>query len=70
MESYYKIGEKKDIDDRIEMLLDSAMDYVERSHEYVTLEHLLLSIQEQPIQQIIKKLKVDVDKIMMELVIM
>ena len=55
--------------DRIEMLLDRAMDYAsERSHEYVTLEHLLLSIlQEQPIQQIIKKLKVDVDKIMMEL---
>ena len=55
--------------DRIEMLIDRAMDYAsERSHEYVTLEHLLLSIlQEQPIQQIIKKLKVDVDKIMMEL---
>jgi len=55
--------------DRIEMLIDRAMDYAsERSHEYVTLEHLLLSIlQEQPIQQIIKKLKVDVDKIVIEL---
>ena len=56
--------------DRIEMILDRAMDFAsERSHEYVTLEHLLLSIlQEQPIQKIIEQLNVNVDDILSELI--
>ena len=56
--------------DRIEMIIDRAMDYAsERSHEYVTCEHLLLSIlQEQPIQKIIQQLKVDVDLIISDLI--
>ena len=43
--------------DRIEMILDRAMEFAgERNHEYVTLEHLLFSImQEEPIQKIITK---------------
>ena len=56
--------------DRIEMIIDRAMDFVqERDHEYVTLEHLLLSIlQEDPMKKIVKSLEVDVNKLMMDLV--
>jgi len=56
--------------DRIEMIIDRAMDFAnERSHEYITCEHLLLSIlQEQPIQKIIQQLKVDVDAIISDLI--
>ena len=56
--------------DRIEMIIDRAMDFAqERDHEYVTLEHLLLSIlQEDPIKKIVKSLEVDVNKLMMDLV--
>ena len=56
--------------DRIELILDRAMDFAtERSHEYVTLEHLLLSVlQEPPVHKIIEKLKVNIDDISSELV--
>jgi ATP-dependent Clp protease ATP-binding subunit ClpA len=56
--------------DRIELILDRAMDFAtERSHEYVTLEHLLLSVlQETPVHKIIEKLKVNIDDISSELV--
>jgi len=52
------------------MIIDRAMDFAnERSHEYITCEHLLLSIlQEQPIQKIIQQLKVDVDAIISDLI--
>jgi ATP-dependent Clp protease ATP-binding subunit ClpA len=56
--------------DRIEQIIDRAMDMAgERSHEYVTLEHLLLSIlQEDPIQKICEHLGADIDDIMASLV--
>ena len=51
--------------DRIELILDRAMDFAtERSHEYVTLEHLLLSVlQEPPVHKIIEQLKINIDDI-------
>jgi len=57
--------------DRIEMILDRAMEIAgERNHEYVTLEHLLFSIlQEDPIQKIIEKCKIDVEPIIGELLV-
>ena len=57
--------------DRIEMILDRAMEIAgERNHEYVTLEHLLFSIlQEEPIQKIITKCKIDFEPIINELLI-
>jgi ATP-dependent Clp protease ATP-binding subunit ClpA len=47
--------------DRIEMMLDRAMSYAsERSHEYVTLEHLLLSVvQEKEIEELLRNLSVN-----------
>lgn len=55
--------------DRIELILDRAMDFAtERSHEYVTLEHLLLSVlQEPPVHKIIEQLKINIDDITTEL---
>ena len=57
--------------DRIEMILDRAMEIAgERNHEYVTLEHLLFSIlQEDPIQKIITKCKIDFEPIINELLV-
>ncbi|MBR19475.1 MAG: ATP-dependent Clp protease ATP-binding subunit ClpA [Euryarchaeota archaeon] len=57
--------------DRIEMILDRAMEFAgERNHEYVTLEHLLFSIlQEEPIQKIIIKCKIDVEPIIADLLV-
>ena len=41
--------------DRIEMIIDRAMDFAqERDHEYVTLEHLLSILQEDPSKKIVK----------------
>ncbi len=56
--------------DRIEMIIDRAMEFAqERDHEYVTLEHLLLSIlQEDPIQKIIESLNVDNSKLIIDIV--
>ena len=53
------------------MILDRAMEIAgERNHEYVTLEHLLFSIlQEDPIQKIIEKCKIDVEPIIGELLV-
>ncbi len=57
--------------DRIEMILDRAMEVAgDRNHEYVTLEHLLFSIlQEEPIQKIIAKCKIDFEPIINELLV-
>ena len=56
--------------DRIEMIIDRAMDFAqERDHEYVTLEHLLLSIlQEDPIRKIMQSLEVDANNLMRDIV--
>ena len=57
--------------DRIEMILDRAMEFAgERNHEYVTLEHLLFSImQEEPIQKIIEKCNIDFEPIIADLLV-
>ena len=57
--------------DRIEMILDRAMEFAgERNHEYVTLEHLLFSImQEEPIQKIITKCNIDFEPIIADLLV-